>query len=646
VDSGLRKSGNPVSGQGFTDSYGTATGGTEVSLDTNTFKSCNPSNPSQCGSQKIQSQSSDGNNAGNINIDLSPTGNSNVVPTVSRVQTGVNYAGLPHDYYAQWALRMDTARLTYTGDIFPNTSSRAIKQTIISFNDGYKDDNNWLNIQDCSSGEVVVIQPFNLIPEMYFSCAGYTGFVLGSGLDAAHDLYQNATGCQGSMDGKRGGVTISTLGRDSTGLVTVVTTGSVAAAAGNLVYIGVLTPPINQPSLNSTPLSGVYVVQTANNSTFTYTLKRLYETTPPKDTVSVFRPTSGALALLNANGGGATGRCWMYRPNQWQYLQVHVQLGSNLVGASDNLFELWAGYENGPSTLLISLPFTLGSGQSFEDIGDCASARSGGVGGCASDSAGQWWANQGLKSGFGRNDLMHYETDRCTATSPLTISNLARSGGVVTVTMTGGNWEDSSGGTVCDPAGKIFTISGTTLDGGSFNATYTVASVNGNGSVITANQTGNNVSGAPGGTPLLQIPEYNVNCNGGPCNTTEWVDEVIMSTKRIPDPGHVSGTNLFPDPPDHLAATNTVGSVSLGWTCNDGNGATYKIKRFTGTKYQAEVAQNYAQIGTAAACSAQYGTQTYTDATALAGTTYTYVVAASNASGDSTRSNPVTVTVQ
>ncbi|MEJ5166154.1 MAG: trypsin-like peptidase domain-containing protein [Thermoanaerobaculia bacterium] len=92
-----------------------------------------------------------------------------------------------------------------------------------------------------------------------------------------------------------------------------------------------------------------------------------------------------------------------------------------------------------------------------------------------------------------------------------------------------------------------------------------------------------------------------------------------------------SGTHSLttPSAPTNLAATGTCASVNLTW--NTVSGATsYKILRTTNS----DCSTGLTQIGTSS-------TNSYSDTTATAGTTYYYVVRATNSCGDSSNSNCV-----
>ena len=114
-----------------------------------------------------------------------------------------------------------------------------------------------------------------------------------------------------------------------------------------------------------------------------------------------------------------------------------------------------------------------------------------------------------------------------------------------------------------------------------------------------------------------------VNADGA----SAWSNEV--STGAAPAP------NLNPAlaaAPSNLAATAvTTGSVTLGWTDNSTNENGFSIERLIGT--------TWTQIGWVAD-----NVTTYTDASLIPGTAYSYRVLAFNGAGNSATTNPVTAT--
>lgn len=111
-----------------------------------------------------------------------------------------------------------------------------------------------------------------------------------------------------------------------------------------------------------------------------------------------------------------------------------------------------------------------------------------------------------------------------------------------------------------------------------------------------------------------------------------WYEELIISTRRVPDPGVST-----PNPPDSLsAATNTRG-VNLVWRRNSENETTFLVERCSGPIYECEASQAFSQIGSAPA-----GVSTFLDSSAVVGKRYSYRVRASNPAGNSAYTNPTT----
>jgi chitodextrinase len=121
---------------------------------------------------------------------------------------------------------------------------------------------------------------------------------------------------------------------------------------------------------------------------------------------------------------------------------------------------------------------------------------------------------------------------------------------------------------------------------------------------------------------------------GATWNTTThvWYDDLVISNRRLPDP-EVS----VPNAPDSLTASAGTHQVTLNWRVNSSNGTAQDdsgmlVERCTGNAPNCLVApqSGFSQIASIAAHST-----TYTDATPTSGTTYTYRVRATNASGNS-----------
>lgn len=109
-----------------------------------------------------------------------------------------------------------------------------------------------------------------------------------------------------------------------------------------------------------------------------------------------------------------------------------------------------------------------------------------------------------------------------------------------------------------------------------------------------------------------------------------WYDELIISTRRIPDPGVAT-----PNPPDSLSATATKQGVNLAWRSNSENETAFLIERCSGTIYECEGSQGFTQIGAIPAHATAF-----LDKSAAAGKKYSYRVRASNRAGNSAYTNP------
>jgi hypothetical protein len=109
-----------------------------------------------------------------------------------------------------------------------------------------------------------------------------------------------------------------------------------------------------------------------------------------------------------------------------------------------------------------------------------------------------------------------------------------------------------------------------------------------------------------------------------------WYDELIISRRRIPDPGVAT-----PNPPDSLSASTNKQGVGLTWRGNSENETAFLIERCSGNLYDCEASQGFAQIGTAPAHASSF-----LDKSAAGGKRYAYRVRASNRAGNSAYSNP------
>ncbi len=116
-------------------------------------------------------------------------------------------------------------------------------------------------------------------------------------------------------------------------------------------------------------------------------------------------------------------------------------------------------------------------------------------------------------------------------------------------------------------------------------------------------------------------------------NTNVWFDDMIISTRRIPDPDVAT-----PNAPDSLNLSNvTTSSVTVNWRANSQNGTAqddtgFLIERCAGNGQAClpNPQSGFAQIGTTAP-----GATSYVDSTVVSGSTYTYRVRAKNPSGNS-----------
>ncbi|HET7872032.1 MAG TPA: fibronectin type III domain-containing protein, partial [Terriglobales bacterium] len=144
----------------------------------------------------------------------------------------------------------------------------------------------------------------------------------------------------------------------------------------------------------------------------------------------------------------------------------------------------------------------------------------------------------------------------------------------------------------------------------------------------------NNLSGgASGKYGKISLSAYNTNMSGSLVNTAVWFDDLVVSTRRVPDPNVAT-----PNAPDSLALSNfTSSSVTVNWRVNSQNGTAqddtgFLVERCTGTATSCfpNPQSGFAQIGTTAT-----GASSFVDSTAVRGTTYTYRLRARNAAGNS-----------
>jgi hypothetical protein len=139
--------------------------------------------------------------------------------------------------------------------------------------------------------------------------------------------------------------------------------------------------------------------------------------------------------------------------------------------------------------------------------------------------------------------------------------------------------------------------------------------------------------GASGKYGKIQLSAYNTSMSGSLVNTGVWFDDLVVSTRRIPDPNVTT-----PNPPDSLSLSNVVsGSVTVNWRVNSHNGTAQDDTGFLVERCVGDGAacfpnpqSGFSQVGTTAA-----GASSFVDTTATSGKTYTYRVRARNSSGNS-----------
>jgi hypothetical protein len=131
----------------------------------------------------------------------------------------------------------------------------------------------------------------------------------------------------------------------------------------------------------------------------------------------------------------------------------------------------------------------------------------------------------------------------------------------------------------------------------------------------------------------ISLLPFQTAMSGSLANTGVWYDDLMASTRRIPDPNVAT-----PNPPDSLFLSGIkAGSVTVNWRVNSHNGTAqddtaFQVERCTGSETDCFPGpqSGFALIGTTAA-----GASSFVDNTAASGNTYTYRVRARNAAGSS-----------
>lgn len=340
-------------------------------------------------------------------------------------------------------------------------------------------------------------------------------------------------------------------------------------------------------------------------------LVNVYHSCGAKDnTYQPLQPKGGTYDYLiqNAHGCRYTDKqgCFNYPVDQWTTFQIHVKTGKDYLNdrnyRHDSTFELWLAEEGKPSKLIISLT----------DYDYFQHDQSGNWPYSAS-----WWQTNGLVPRYGKIWFLPYETGRCPAI--FNISSISRSSGVVTVTSASHATQNGE----CFAAGDPIVIAG--VSDSTFNGTFTVSSVV-NGTTVTYNQSGANSISASGtltGTKLL-MPD-----------TATWYDNLVVSKRRLPDPGVQS-----PNPPDSFLVINNGTNNTLHWRDNsDVYGSTaatgFVIERCQGyTNLDCYYDQTkFSVVGTAGAVTS------WTDPAGSPTVAYTYRIKATNSGGESAYSN-------
>jgi hypothetical protein len=115
-------------------------------------------------------------------------------------------------------------------------------------------------------------------------------------------------------------------------------------------------------------------------------------------------------------------------------------------------------------------------------------------------------------------------------------------------------------------------------------------------------------------------------------NTAVWYDDLIIATRRIPDPD-----NGVPNAPDSLSLQVVAGKITVSWRVNSQNGtaqddAGFAVERCTGADVDC---YPNPQSGFKEIAKTAPGASSYVDASVTAGTGYVYRVRAVNEAGRS-----------
>jgi hypothetical protein len=139
--------------------------------------------------------------------------------------------------------------------------------------------------------------------------------------------------------------------------------------------------------------------------------------------------------------------------------------------------------------------------------------------------------------------------------------------------------------------------------------------------------------GASGKYGKIQLSAYNTSMSGSLVNTAVWFDDLMVSTRRIPDPNVAT-----PNAPDSLQLSEvTSHSVTVNWRVNSQNGTPqddtgFLVERCTGDGAACfpNPQSGFVRIGATAP-----GASSFVDKTVAHRSTYTYRVQARNSSGNS-----------